>query len=140
MKASVSRNEIGPGQAIAVKKDAKCALARANAAVANLAAAEAAVFVSDMLEREARFPALDQPGGVGSRAVVGDDNLEIAVRLSGQRPQHGRERILAVVGRDDNRNEKGAAHVLPPTRSKAMHRIALVLHGLLHRARPLDHG
>ena len=55
-------DEIGARQAIAVEEDAKLALARDDAAVADLAAAEAAMLMADMLERhlQARPPAFDQ--------------------------------------------------------------------------------
>ena len=79
-------DEIGARQAIAVEEDAEFAGARANAAVADLAAAEAEMLVADVLERhrQARRPAFDDARGVRPRAVVGNDDLEIAVRLMRQ--------------------------------------------------------
>src|SRR5262249_4226633 len=63
----MSGDKVGPGQAIAVEEDAQRPFARTNAAVANLAAAEAAVLVTHMLERDGdtRLPALDEACGLG---------------------------------------------------------------------------
>ena len=41
----------------------------------------------------------------GARSVLGDNDLEIAIRLPGQCTQRGRERVIAVVGRHDDRNQ-----------------------------------
>ena len=49
MEPAMRGDEIGGGEAIAVEKDAKLARARANAAVADLAAAKTAMLVADML-------------------------------------------------------------------------------------------
>src|SRR5690242_15147237 len=68
IKPPVGGNKIRPGQAIAVEENAQRALARPNAAIANLAAAKAAVFVTDMLDRDrqARFPVLNKARRLGS--------------------------------------------------------------------------
>ena len=115
-------DKIGPGHAIAVKKDAQRALAGTNAAIANLTAAKPAMLVTDMLEwnREARLPVFDQSRGLGSRAIVSNDDFEIAIRLRGKRAQRSVQRVLAIVGCDDNRNEKRAAHDCSPPRIEEM--------------------
>ncbi len=113
-------DEIGAGQAIAVEEDAKLAGARADAAVADFAAAKTAMLVADMLERhrQTRFPALDDARGVRPRAVVGNDDFEGFIRLMRERAERGIERILAIIGRDDDGNER-LSHGLAPLRSVA---------------------
>ena len=106
------RDEIRPRDAVAVEKHAVVAARRADRAVADLGGAKSAIHLPDMGERhaEARLPALDQRGGRRPRAVVGDHDLELAVALTRQRRQHRLQRILAIVGRDDDGDELG--HVL----------------------------
>src|ERR1700689_515859 len=100
-------DEIGTRQTIAIKKNTKLAAAGANAAIPDLAAAKAMMLMPGVLYRNAgtRHPACDHVGGIGSRAVIGDYDLKIAVRLTGKRAQHRVERIFAVVGRHDHRDE-----------------------------------
>ncbi len=59
-------DKIGPRHTIAVEENAQRAGAGANAAVADLAAAKAAVFVANVLERQGQawLPTLDQACGV----------------------------------------------------------------------------
>src|ERR1700756_2520399 len=97
-------DKIGPRHTIAVEENAQRAGAGANATVADLAAAKAAVFVAYMLERhgQARLPTLDQAGGVRTRTVVSNDDFEVLIRLGAERTDDRVQRILAVVGGDDN--------------------------------------
>ena len=102
-------DEIRPHDAVAVEKDAVVAARGQDRAVADFAGAKSAIFVPDMLEAVAEFglPGLDQLAGDRGRAVVGHHDLEIAVGLARQRAQHRRERILAVIGGDDDGNQLG---------------------------------
>ena len=102
-------DEIGARETIAVEEDHVDALGGEDGAVANLGGAKAAVLVPDMGERAAEpaLPGGDQVGGRRRRAVVGDDHLEILVALARERTQHGIERVLAVIGGDDDGNQFG---------------------------------
>src|SRR5580658_7207290 len=118
MQAAVRGDEIGLYQAIAVEKDAKLAVAGANAAIADLTATKPAVLVPHVLERQRqpRLPVLHDARGVQTRTVVSGDNFEIAVRLMRQRAERRVERILAIIGRDNNGDERRAAHDSTPLR------------------------
>ena len=115
-------DEIRARQAIAVEEDANFSGTGENAAVADLTAAKTAMFVPDVLERhrQPRLPAFDDVRCFRPRTVVGDDDLEILVRLTSQCAQGGIERIHAVIGRDDDGNERRAAHDLAPVRRVAV--------------------
>src|SRR5580704_14160535 len=117
MEPAMPGDEIGAGQAITIEEDAKRAGACPYAAVADFAAAETAMLVADMLERhrQTRFPALDDARGVRPRAVVGNDDFEGFVRLMGERAERGIKRILAIIGGDNDGNER-LSHGLPPLR------------------------
>src|SRR5580704_13894171 len=112
-------DEICARQAIAVEEYANFAGAGANAAIADFAAAETTMLVVNLLERhqQPRSPALNDARSVRPRAVVGDDDLEIFICLMRQRAQGGIERILAVIGGDDDGNECRAGHGLAPEAS-----------------------
>src|ERR1700730_16843498 len=133
-------DKIGSRHTITVEENAQRAGAGANAAVADLAAAKAAVFVANMLERhgQAWLPTLDQASGVRTRTVVSNDDFEVLIRLGAERTYDRVLRVLAVIRGDDNRNEGGAAHDPTLAGSGATVRIRLVLDGLFHRPRALD--
>jgi hypothetical protein len=78
------------------------------------------VHLPDVSERnaQARLPALDQRGSGGARAVVGDHDLEAPVGLMRQRRQDRLERVLAIVGRDDDGDEFG--HVFASVRRPSL--------------------
>ena len=105
-------DKIGVRQAIAVKKDAKLARTRDDAAVTDLTAAETAMLMANVLQhdRQPRAPILDKRLGRQTGAIVGDDNFEIAVGLPRQRAQDCIERVFAIIGRDDDGDERRAAH------------------------------
>jgi len=81
--------------------------------MAALAGATTAVLMPDMREDNVgtRGAACDEVAGRGSRAVVCDDDLEIAIGLACERTQNGCKRVFAVVGRDDDGNQ--FAHYCP---------------------------
>ena len=56
---------------------------------------------------EGLLPALDDRGGLGPGAVVGDDDLERGVVLVGERPQGEVERLGPLVRDDDDADEPG---------------------------------
>ena len=103
----MGRDEIGRRDAIAVEEYAVVAAAGENGAVADLGGAKAPVDLPDVAERNAdpRPPAIDDRRGRGRRAVIRDHDLESAVYLARQRRQDSFERILAIVGRDDDGDE-----------------------------------
>ncbi len=111
----MGRDEIGPHDAVAVEEDAIVAAAGEDRAVADFGGAKASILLPDMAERNAepRPPGLHQRGGRGARAVIRDHDLEAAVGLARQRRQHRRERVLAIVGRDDDGDEIGHVGVAP---------------------------
>ena len=121
VEPAVHGDEIACRQAIAIEEDADLAGAGGNAAVADLAAAEAPVLVANMLERQrqAHAPAFDNARGIWPRTIVGNDDFEIAVRLLGERAQHRVERIFAIISRDDDGNQRRAVHGLSLARSAA---------------------
>jgi hypothetical protein len=61
----------------------------------------------DVDERTAQpgFPAFDQGRGCRRRPVVSNNDLEMPIALARETPQHGGERVFAIVGRDDDRYE-----------------------------------
>src|SRR4029077_15246266 len=97
-------DKIGLRHTIAIEENAQGTGARANATVADLAAAKATVFVANMLERhgQARLPTLDQAGGVRTRTVVSNDDFKVLIRLGAERAYDCVQRVLAVVRGDDN--------------------------------------
>ena len=110
-------DEIGSRDAITVQKDAIIASAGGDCAVADLGGAKAAVDLPDVIERsgELRLPASHHCRRLRSRPIVRDHDLEAAVALAGQCRQHRFECILAIVGRNDDRDQVrhlGAAPVL----------------------------
>ena len=108
-KPAVGSDEIRPHDAIAVEEDAVDAARRQDRAVANLGGAKSVVLMPDMREPMAEpvHPGLDQSDGGRGRTVIGHDNLEIPVGLAGERAQHRVERILAVIGGDDDGDQLG---------------------------------
>ena len=117
-------DEIGARQAIAVEEDAKLAGAGTDATIADLAAAKAKMLMADMLDRhrQPRRPAFDDACGFRSRAVLGDDDFEILVRLMRERAQRRFERVVAVIGRDNDRDQRRGVHDLAPARSRSRSR------------------
>src|SRR5207302_3436894 len=80
-----------------------------NAAIANLGGAKAAILMPDVLERAVETggpPSQKFPRG-STRAVVGNDDLEVAVGLVIEPAQHGTKRIHAVIGRNDDGDLRG---------------------------------
>ena len=105
-------NEIRAHQAIAVEEYAVAAARGHDGPVANLGQAKAAVLLPGMVEPAPQLgaPGLDRRGGRRGGAVIGDHDLEIPVALAGERAQDRIERILAVIGRDDDRDQLGHGH------------------------------
>ena len=103
-KPSVDADEIRPRQAVAVEKYDVIAVGYADRAIADFAGAKAAMLVPDMGERNAEpgLPLLDQRRGGRRRAVVGHEDLEVAILLARQRAKHGIERVFAIVRGDDD--------------------------------------
>src|SRR5262249_29446502 len=101
--------KIRPDYAVAIEKYAICSLRGQYCVIANLSGAEAAIGVPDVLETAADFclPAFDQPCSGRSGAIIGNNNLESGVPLPRKRSQDCIERILAIIGRDDDRNHFG---------------------------------
>src|SRR5713226_5490517 len=132
---TMRRDEIGTRNAIAVEEDAVVAAAAEDRAVADFGRPKASIDLPNVAERntEPRLPAFHQARGRGTRAIIRDDDLEAAVALARQRRQRCIERILAIVGRDDDGDEVrhlGTAPVFHP---------ACVLQ-LLPRCDSLRHG
>ena len=102
--AMLRRNPAAPGSRR--RENDVVAARRADRAVADFAGAKTAMLVPDMGERHAkpRLPLLDQRGRGRPRAVVGHQDLEVAIVLARQRTQHCGERVVAVEGRDDDRD------------------------------------
>src|SRR5436305_12532542 len=101
------RHEIRARDAIAVEKHDVAAAALRDRAVTDFGEAKAAILLPDMPERHAGFrgPALDHLTRRRPRAVVSHDDLETAVVLPVERAQAGAERIGAIVGRHDERDQ-----------------------------------
>src|SRR5205823_5810116 len=78
-----------------------------NRTVADFGEAEAAILLPQMTHRNAGFgrTRLDDIERRRPRSVVGHDDLEIALVLPKERTQTGAERIGAVVGRNDERDQ-----------------------------------
>ena len=104
------RDEIGARDAVAIEEDAEAASASADAAIANFAAAKSAVFMPHPLDRdrEPAGPGFNGTGGGGPRAIVGDNNLEIAVGLMCESAQHGVQRIRPFVSCHHHGDKIGA--------------------------------
>jgi hypothetical protein len=102
-------DEIRPHDAVAVEEDAVGAARRQNRTVTDFRRAEPTILVPDVVEAAADLPlpSIDHRGGGRSRTVIGHDNLENPVGLAPKRAQHRFERILAVIGGDDDGNQLG---------------------------------
>ena len=133
-------DEIGSDQTVAVEENAQRTGASANAAVANLTAAKTAVLVAYVFERyaKARPPGGDDMGRFRPRAVIGNDDLEITIGLRSERAKHRLQRILAVEGRDDNRDESCVVQGPMLAGYGETVRIRLILHRLFLWMRALD--
>src|ERR1700674_261470 len=106
-EAAMRRHEVAPRDAVAVEKYDVGAGAGANGAVADRRQPEAAILVPHMLDRD-RLPGgpfAHDPRGRRGASVVGDHDLEIAVRLPRQRAQHRIESVLPIIGRDNDRDQ-----------------------------------
>ena len=106
---AVSGDEVCTRDAIAVQEYAIGAAARQDAAVADLAGAKSAVLMPDVAKRrrEMRGLRLDECARRRPGAVVGDHDFEMTVALARQRTQNRAERVLPIVGRDDDGDEFG---------------------------------
>src|SRR6516225_8332750 len=103
----MARHEIRPRDAITVQKDTVSAASRQNGAVANFCRAEAEVGMPDVIETtpESRCPSVDQSSGGFPRTVVGNNDFEVDIRLARERALVRIERVLRVIGRNDDGNE-----------------------------------
>ena len=108
--ADVYRHEILARDAVAVGEDEILGVRRHDRAVEDLRLPEAAVLVPHVLNAQPRLPphALDHLGGLRSRPVIGDDDVEVAVGLHGVSPQDLLQPPRLVVGREDD----GQPHAL----------------------------
>ncbi len=76
------RHEMRPRNAVAVEKEDICAGALANTAIADIGQPKAAILVPHMLDREPRSPFTHDAGCGRARAVIGNDDFEIAIGLA----------------------------------------------------------
>jgi hypothetical protein len=111
-------NEAGTRDAIAIEEDTIVAPAFEDRAIADFAGTEPAMFMPDVFEAAAKFrfpkflfPLRDQRSGSRTRSIIGDNHLEIAIRLPRKRTQNNLERVLAIVRRDDDGDEISHAAV-----------------------------
>src|SRR6202521_5933244 len=106
-EAPMRRHEVASRDAVAIEKYDVGAGAGANGAVADRRQPEAAILVPHMLDRDRSpgRPFAHHPRGRRARSVVGDHDLEIAVRLPRQRAQHHIESVLPIIGRDNDRDQ-----------------------------------
>src|SRR5262245_8783232 len=107
-------DKVRPDDAVAVEKYAICSLRGQYRVIANLSGAEAAIGMPDVLKTAAdfRLPAFDQPCSGRSEPIIGHTTPERGVLLPRKRCQDCIERIFAIIGRDDDRNE--FAHINTP--------------------------
>ena len=82
----MDRDEIGSNDAVAVEENAIDAARRQDRTIANLGSAKTQVLVPYVFDPPAkrRFPSLDQLRCRRPRTVVGDDDLEIPIRLASE--------------------------------------------------------
>src|SRR5689334_8253531 len=117
------RHEFGTNDAIAIQENAVSAVRPENCTVADFRRTEALVGVPHMFEaaRKFRLPDVDQLCGGRVRPVVSDEDLEIAVVLYGERPQHRVECVLAIESRYDHGNQFGHWRPLLPALAEPEH-------------------
>ncbi len=98
-------HEVTPRNAIAVQEHEQLRIARERPEISSPGSAKAFVRVPEVRQprTEASLPALDDEGGRGAGAVVGDDDLEVRLRLLGETPQHCIESLGPFVRADDDR-------------------------------------
>jgi hypothetical protein len=108
------RYETRPCQTVPVQENAVAAVAHRNRAISDFREAEASIIVPDMFHRNtgALRPGRDHAAGLRARAVIGDDDLEVAVGLRRERAQDGVERIGPVVGCDNDGDQ--VSHAAAP--------------------------
>ncbi len=105
----MSGDEIRPHDAIAIEENDVVAARGQNGAVADFTGPEAAVLVPYVFDAvpDGRLETVDQRSRRRARAIVGDQHLKVGIALTRERAQHRGERVLAVVGRDDDGNQLG---------------------------------
>ena len=106
-QSAVPGNEIGPHEAVSVKEYAVFPAAGQDGAVAYLRRTETLVLLPYVAERnaDARAPTINQRAGLGSRAVIGHDQLETSVSLMRYCGQHRGKGINTIVRRDYERDK-----------------------------------
>ena len=110
-------------EAIHVHEDEPVEAADVNGAVQNARLAKAEVLVPDVLDgmKKSRRPAFEQGAVVFARAVVGDDELEIPIRLAGKGGQVALDDVGVVVARDHRGNGAAPTSVSLSVRMTFLH-------------------
>ena len=100
-------DKIRTHDAVAVEKYAVGPARSQYRVIANLRGPEAKILMPDMLETAAdfRLPVFYHPSGGRPRAIVRHNDLESGVALPRKRSQDRIERIFAVIGRNDDRDQ-----------------------------------
>ena len=103
-KRDVGRHEICARDAVAVGEDQVVARRGLNSPVENLALAKAPVLVPDVMDVEPRLGAepTDQKRGLLSRAVVGHEQVKLAMALHRIAPKDLFQPLGGVVGAQDH--------------------------------------
>ena len=115
-QSAMDQKEVARRDAVAVQEDTVIAATREDGAIARLGGAKSPIVLPDMAKRytQTRAPAFHHGCCRGAGAVVGDHDLEPAITLERQRRQCRLERVLAIVGGDDDRDEIRHVGLAPP--------------------------